>query len=302
MNDLENDPNLALALDKIENDFKTTVVTKTKTDHQKNTGGLAGPDLKTKLFANRKAVLKADAVSKHTFLNAGTYSLNVKPDECNQDSGTGNVARHLTPGKPPVVSGENVINSFSDLLFASPIDVSTPQIFKSTRPASKQTVDSRAEETLQPATKSSETCAKADKTPQSTPRRSTRLSARKKRVLEGLELTKNDLKENRNNKSDFFKSLLAGNDTLEDISDLTHEGHSRNINETGTRTNSTGKVINCRAKKNPFEKTTDPEKRHEDSRSGVATKPTDDVLNDNNEGDTSVVSCVNTSQRIQLCK
>lgn len=302
MNDLENDPNLALALDKIENDFRTTVVTKTNTGHHKNTDGLAGPDLKTKLFADRKTLLKADAVSKHTFLNAGTYSLNVKPDDCNQDSGTGNVSRHLTPGKPIVQSGENVINSFSDLLFASPIDVSTPQIFKSTRPVSKETADPRAAETLQPVNKSSERCAKAVRTPQPTPRRSTRLSARKKRVIEGLELTKNDLKENRNNKSDFFKSLLVGNDSLEDISDLTHEGPSRNINETGTRKNSTGKLINCRAKKNPFEKTTDPEKGHEDSRSGVATKPADDVLNDNNEGDMSVVSCVNTSQRIQPCK
>lgn len=185
VSDLENDPDLVLALDKIEQKYKEN--TKQDKVNLKN---------KTAQETTKREPLSTSARS--SVKSHSTESVFKVQRSAN------------TPKRSGATNSSGTNNSFCDLSFASPIDISTPQIFKSTKQSSSKSVHVQL---LSDKSSGKKTSHESKLSPDCTPRRSTQLSAKKKKVLHGQE---DQSDKSKHNKSDFFKSLLSGNDSLEE--------------------------------------------------------------------------------------
>ncbi|XP_053395972.1 DNA polymerase theta-like [Mercenaria mercenaria] len=222
--DLDLDVDLMSALDKMETEYGSKVkgdkTTKTETH-----------------------TVNANIVSKHNEQNQS----NITKKTTHLEFGKGeiktaslrNVKYQSTPARisnkinfvDVPVAENSISNSFHDLSFASPMEISTPQIFKAKRSVSSSTRSSASRKANLSATKkSAEKNIKAvskikTSTPQFTPRRSLRTNSgqkrknqlKKKRVLDGLEDSHTEGSKDENpNKSDFFRSLMVENVSLEE--------------------------------------------------------------------------------------
>ena len=213
VSDFEDDPNLVLALDQIEQQYKVSDATTKSTK----------PNPHNNVVDQAHTNATSKSATDFTVNNRATRNIGSK------SIASATVKNVQTPSRSKPTENARADNSFCDLSFASPLEISTPQIFKNTKQESlKKTSHSSKRKA---SSTSKRTPSRAQKTPDCTPRRSSRLSGRKKKVLkeEGEpktadKLLKDKLKHGKQNQaerekqpqSDFFKSLLECDDSLEE--------------------------------------------------------------------------------------
>ncbi|KAH3724337.1 hypothetical protein DPMN_050153 [Dreissena polymorpha] len=116
--------------------------------------------------------------------------------------------------------------SFHDLSFASPVDISTPQIFRNNQSTTKENKDSPTD-AKKAKTKNLSDSKKprneraAESAPLSTPRRSQRNSSKnnRKQILNTVTSPETAVSADRDtsgDKSDFFKSLCVDNESIDE--------------------------------------------------------------------------------------
>lgn len=306
VNDLENNPNFGHALDKLEQDLRRSNNHKTGTC-----------DNYIQVKQTDKQKFTSSVVSENTAVcrNGGQTS---------RLSSLGDNAGNLqTPARSKGQGQPNSSASFCDLSFASPIDISTPQIFKSSRHNStKQGGISSTSRKVSKQSPSSVASVKPVKTPQSTPRRSQRLSTKKKRVLDGLEFnisdtnseahqqvtnkTEDKANSTKQNKSDFFKSLLAGDDSLNETKAVTKLNSREPALTTKEDQHLDIDVHSTDGNTDTKENNGNIEKKDNSGVTRLTNGDTDDVKDTvnsihNKTADVSMAT-INTSRRIQPCK
>ena len=217
-NDLDNDVDFMSALDKIETDYGN--------ERRESASGEGNKNSKNK----HERTKSTDKTSHRDYKNEqNKYTANIQADnQCTP----ARISRIKVDPKVPV-GDHSTSNSFHDLSFASPMEISTPLIFKKKRLSSSGTRSSTSKKANLSASKKSVDRIKTSvskivrtSTPQVTPRRSLRSDSakkgkntmKKKRVLDGLDdpQVAEDSTDNVSNKSDFFKSLLVDNISLEE--------------------------------------------------------------------------------------
>ncbi|XP_052808033.1 DNA polymerase theta-like [Mya arenaria] len=233
VSDLENDPGLASALDKLEKAYSTSDQSSASNSHKQCTENSTAKLVENATKYATNSCKPQNAHGKRPVSSKNSYSrespgTSRKEIICNVNGSIKQNTNLLESVKTPLQNkgqkdalDDKNFTSFHDLSFASPIDISTPQIFKinksqtrKRRPSSSSNVSTSHTGCIKTRNISSTS------TPLSTPRISRHKNSagkiRKKQVLAGLtpptSLTESNA--SHQNKSDFFKSLCVDNDSV----------------------------------------------------------------------------------------
>lgn len=173
---------------------------------------------------NKNITASSSVVTRTAKLNASR----VQPKGSNsKDIGLKSTpVRECSRARVPTTEKQLISDSFHDLSFASPMDISTPQIFKLKRSGSSSKRSSASRHARNDNVNKTEQGSKKSNfktsTPQVTPCRNLRVNCgekgrnqiKKKRVIDGLCDIQNEVNKENTDKTDFFQSLMVENVSL----------------------------------------------------------------------------------------